>query len=69
MSSQRAPSCVLVQKQARHVVEDGDCNRGCRDLSQNPRVSWALDMSRIAFARPQYEGNRLGAWVLGTGRM
>lgn len=37
-----------------------DCNTGYRDLSRNQTASWAWDMTRIASARPQCEGSRLG---------
>lgn len=69
MSSQQARSCELVKKQAQHVVAGEDCSMGYRDPSRNPKVSWVLDMSRIASGRPQYEGSRLDAWPEETGHM
>lgn len=65
----RAQSCEQVRRQVQRVIEDEDCNRDCRDPSQNPKVSWALGMSRIAFARQQCEGSRPDVRVQGIGRM
>ena len=50
------------------AVDEG-YSMGYRDPSRNPKVSWVLDMSRIASGRPQYEGSRLDAWPEETGHM
>jgi hypothetical protein len=64
---------ALIREQARtqvqHVEAGVGYSRGCRDPTQNPRVSWAWDTIRIAFARRQCGGSRLDVWRRGTGHM
>jgi hypothetical protein len=58
-----APGRVQVRMPAQHAVVGEDCSTGCRDPSQNPKVSLAWDMSQIAIARPRCEDSRLDAWA------